>query len=160
MPHFIGQIPVWHLSPNPVCEPWFLDSSLWPVASGYFTGFWSPSPQKSTTTTPRQTAPLCATPNLGYMTTNHKTRPIQPAVGLDAATPSLGHTSRATSSPSLRRMHRQARAAYPSIADEQNTTQMIENNQSRYTLSVNFFEPDRWRLRRGRWQLVSYSLLG
>jgi hypothetical protein len=35
-------------------------------------------------------------------------------------------------------MHRPTRAPYPSIADEQNTAQMIENNQSRYTLSVNF----------------------
>jgi hypothetical protein len=75
------------------------------------------------------------------MTTNHKARPrgVQASAGLGYATQLPGRTSRAASSPGLRRMHRQTRAAYPSIEDEQNTPQIIENNQSRYALSVNFF---------------------
>jgi len=59
-------------------------------------------------------------------------------VGLGGANPLLGRTSRAAYSPGFRRMHRKTGAAYPSIADEQNTAYMIENKQSRYTLSVNF----------------------
>jgi hypothetical protein len=101
-----------------------------------------PQAKKSTTTTPRQITPLCATPTLGYMTTNHKTRPrIETAARLHCAAPLLRHTSRAASSSGLRRMHRQIGAAYPSIADEQNTVQTIENNHSRYALSVNFLRP-------------------
>jgi len=56
------------------------------------------------------------------------------------------HFYSAFSSP----MRRKTKPSHPSISDERNTMQMIENNHSRYALSVNFLSTARTRFLGGR----------
>ena len=79
------------------------------------------------------------------MTANNKMRAARPRClprrGQPVSVPATDCVS--LSSPFLRKMDHGRRTSHSTIEYERNTAQVIENTQSRYALSVNFFSTER-----------------